>query len=97
MPPTKMLNLDPLRLLLTQSGTRLLFNTCDKTIVTILNSRFLGGEIVAEGEIPAPPRMKPCCGNLYKHPRAKHKGVHGFQGDPNLVGPRFSSYKAFIP
>ena len=25
------------RLLLTQSGTRLLFNTCDKTLITILN------------------------------------------------------------
>ena len=32
------MNLDPLRLLLTQSGTRLLFNTCDKTIITILDS-----------------------------------------------------------
>ena len=61
MPPTKMLNLDPLRLLLTQSGTRLLFNTCDKTIVTILNSRFLGGggggggKLWLREKIPAPP------------------------------------------
>ena len=31
MLPKKILNLDPLRLLLTQSGTRLLFNSCDKT------------------------------------------------------------------
>ena len=28
------------------------------------------------------------CGNLYKHPRAKRKGVYiGFQGDLNPVGP----------
>ena len=26
-------------------------------------------------------------GNLYKHPRAKRKGVYGFQGDLNPVGP----------
>ena len=25
-------------------------------------------------------------GNLYKHPRAKRKGVYGFQGDLNPVG-----------
>ena len=31
--PRKILNLDPLTLLLTQSGTRLLFNTCDKTLL----------------------------------------------------------------
>ena len=37
LPPRKILNLDPLRLLLTQSGTRLLFNICDKTLITILN------------------------------------------------------------
>ena len=36
MPPWKILNLDPLKL---QSGTRLLFNTCNKTIVTILASQ----------------------------------------------------------
>ena len=35
-------------------------------------------------------------GNLYKHPRAKHKGVYGFQGDLNPVAPRVSSYKVFI-
>ena len=31
----KILNLDPLRLLLMQSRTRLLFNTCDKIITTL--------------------------------------------------------------
>ena len=35
-------------------------------------------------------------GNLYKHPRAKCKGVYGFQGDLNPVGPEGSSYKVFI-
>ena len=35
-------------------------------------------------------------GNLYKHPRAKCKGVYGFQGDLNAVGPEGSSYKVFI-
>ena len=49
LPQEKFLNLDPLRFLLTQSGTKL-FNTCDKTILTILNfKRFLGG-----GGIPGP-------------------------------------------
>ena len=43
MPPRNILNLDPLGLLLTQSGTRLLFNTCDKTIITILNFKISGG------------------------------------------------------
>ena len=37
-PPSKILNLDPLRLLLTQSGARLLFNTCDKTNEHIFHS-----------------------------------------------------------
>ena len=35
-------------------------------------------------------------GNLNKHPRAKRKGVYGFQGDLNPVGPEGSSYKVFI-
>ena len=35
-------------------------------------------------------------GNLYKHPRAKRKGVYGFQGDLNPVDPLVSSYKVFI-
>ena len=35
-------------------------------------------------------------GNLYKHPRAKRKGVYGFQGDLNPVGPEGSLYKVFI-
>ena len=35
-------------------------------------------------------------GNLYKHPRAKRKGVYGFQGDLNPIGPEGSSYKVFI-
>ena len=43
MLPQEILNLDPLRLLLTQSGTRLLFNTCDKTNITILNFKISGG------------------------------------------------------
>ena len=30
-------------------------------------------------------------GNLYKHPRAKRKGVYGFQGDLNPVDPEGSS------
>ena len=30
-------------LLLTQSETRLLFNTCDKTLITILNFKISGG------------------------------------------------------
>ena len=34
-------NLDPLRLLLTQSGTRLL-TTCDKTLLIILNFKISG-------------------------------------------------------
>ena len=34
--------------------------------------------------------------NLYKHPRAKRKGVYGFQGDLNPIGPEGSSYKVFI-
>ena len=37
------MNLDPLRLLLMQSETRLLFNTCDKTIITIFNFKISGG------------------------------------------------------
>ena len=39
-PPRKILNLDPFMM---QSGTRLLFNTCDKTIITILNFMISGG------------------------------------------------------
>ena len=35
-------------------------------------------------------------GNLYKHPHAKHKGVYGFQGVLNPVGPEGSSHKVFI-
>ena len=56
MPPRKILNLDPLRLLLTKSGTRLLFNTCDKTIITILNSGEGrgGGNCGWRGKIPGP-------------------------------------------
>ena len=64
MPPGKILNLDPLRLLLMQSGTRLFFNTCDKTIVTILNFKISweGGG----GGIPGLPLcMKPCNTQLY--------------------------------
>ena len=34
--------------------------------------------------------------NLFKHPCAKRKGVYGFQGDLNPVGPEGSSYKVFI-
>ena len=36
------------------------------------------------------------CGNLYKHPRTKRQGVHGFQEDLNPVGPRVFSCKVFI-
>ena len=46
-PPKKniyILNLDPLRLLQAQSGTRLLFNTCDKSIITILKFKISGGD-----------------------------------------------------
>ena len=54
--PRKILNLDPLRL---QSKTRLLFNTCDKTVITILNLKISGGgggggELWLGGKIPAP-------------------------------------------
>ena len=41
--PRKILNLDPLRLLPMKLGTRLLFNTCDETIITILNFKISGG------------------------------------------------------
>ena len=34
--------------------------------------------------------------NLYKHPRTKRKGVYGFQGDLNPIGPKGSLYKVFI-
>ena len=55
LPQEKFLNLDPLRFLLTQSGTRL-FNTCDKTILTILNfKRFLGGRGNSRAQPPPPP------------------------------------------
>ena len=53
--PRKILNLDPLGLLLTQSGTRLLFNTCDKTIVTILNFKISGRGGGGGGEFQGPP------------------------------------------
>ena len=54
MLPQEILNLDHLRLLLMQSGTRLLFNSCDKTLITILNFKISKGEgIVAGGEIVA--------------------------------------------
>jgi len=43
------LNLDPLGLLLMQSGTRLLFNTCDKTTITIFNFRISGGGGIVAG------------------------------------------------
>ena len=47
-------NLDPLRLLLTQSGTRLLFNTCDKALITILNFK-ISGRGRGGREFQAPP------------------------------------------
>ena len=56
------MNLDPLRLLLMQSGTRLLFNTCDKII---LNFKISwggvcvcgggGGIVAGEGKFQIPP------------------------------------------
>ena len=51
------MNLDSLRLLLMQSGTRLLFNTCDKTIITILNFKISGrrGGGGGGGENSSPP------------------------------------------
>ena len=55
LPPRKILNLDPLRLLLMKSGTRLLFNTCDETIITILNFNISGGEGNFQGSPPPPP------------------------------------------
>ena len=45
---------------------------------------------------PRSPRDLDARGNLYKHLRTKRKGVHGFQGDLNPVGPEGSSYKVFI-
>ena len=53
--PRKILNLDPLRLLLMKSGTRLLFNTCDETIITILNFMISGGEGNFQGSSLPPP------------------------------------------
>ena len=53
----KILNLDPLRLLL--SGTRLLFNTCDKTILNF--KIFFGGGGGGGDSRPLPPLcMKSC-------------------------------------
>ena len=49
-PPGKILNLDPIRLLLTKSGARLLFNTRDKTVLTYSISRNGGGELWLGGE-----------------------------------------------
>ena len=37
------------RLLLMLSGIRLLFNTCDKTIITILNLKISGGNVAWGG------------------------------------------------
>ena len=54
-PPRKFLNL---RLLPMQSGTRLLFNTCHKTIITNSISRFLAGGGF-QGS-PSPLCLKPC-------------------------------------
>ena len=51
--PRKILNLDPLRLLLMQPETRLLFNTHDKTI-TILNFKISGGELWLGGISSSP-------------------------------------------
>ena len=59
-PPRKILNLDPLRLLLIQFGTRLLFNTCDKTI-TILNFKISGGEFQSTSCLINKARSKICC------------------------------------
>ena len=57
MSPRKILNLDPLRLL---SGTRLLFNTRDKTIATILNFNISwGGGGGGGGEFQPPPVLNP--------------------------------------
>ena len=60
MPPQEILNLEFLRLLLMQSGTRSLINTCDKTIITMLNFKVSGG---GGGGIPAPP---PGTNNFFK-------------------------------
>ena len=53
------MNSDPLRLLLTKSGTGLLFNSCDITIITILNFKISweggGGDCGWESKIPWPP------------------------------------------
>ena len=52
------MNLDPLRLLLMKSGTRLLFNTCDETIITIINFKISGGE--GNFQAPPSPLYEPC-------------------------------------
>ena len=58
MLPQENFDLDPLRLLLMQSETRLLFNTCDKTIITILNFKISGGGGGGGvGGIPGPPLL----------------------------------------
>ena len=57
MAPRKILNSDPLRLRLTKSGTELLFNTCDITIITILNFKISwgGGDCGWGSKIPWTP------------------------------------------
>ena len=54
--------------LLMQSGTRLLFNTCDKTIITILNFKISwGGGGGGGGELqPRPPLYETLCNSLSK-------------------------------
>ena len=64
----KILNLDPLRLLLMQSGTRLLFNTCDKTIIAILNFMISGGEF-------QPPPPPPLCMKPWRTTHAERTAV----------------------
>ena len=68
MAPRKILNSDPLRLLLMKSGTGLLFNTCDITIITILNFKISwgGGLWLGEQNSMAPPLYETLVFTVYK-------------------------------
>ena len=90
-PPPPQENLDLLRLLLMQSGTRLLFNICAKTILTILISRFIfcvcvGGGGLGLGPPPlyeilvTPPFFPTLFCTLVGLPKHNILGVHVHMG-----------------
>ena len=43
------------------------------------------------------PKDLELCRDLYRHLHAKHKGLYGFQGDLNPIGPEGSSHKVLYP